>query len=96
MQCATPVRRLPCLPACQVTFFFAAIINAFTATGVFLLFGAFCLACLVFVIAVMPETKGKSLQEIERELMAGGASSVDPSLHDQGPEDLTPQGLRRA
>uniref|UniRef100_A0A7S2SGC3 Hexose transporter 1 n=1 Tax=Rhizochromulina marina TaxID=1034831 RepID=A0A7S2SGC3_9STRA len=67
-----------------VTYFFASIISVLTATGVFFLFGAFCLACFVFVLGVMPETKGKSLQQIEQELLG---ETVVSALHNDDAND---------
>jgi len=38
-------------------------------TGSFWIFGAICLAGFVYVLRVLPETRGKSLEQIERELV---------------------------
>jgi len=39
------------------------------AHGAFWLFGAICIVGLFFVIIFVPETRGKSLEEIERKMM---------------------------
>lgn len=39
------------------------------ASGTFLLYGIICMAGLLFIIRHVPETKGKTLEEIERELV---------------------------
>lgn len=41
--------------------------------GAFWLFGTICLASMVFVVLCVPETQGKSLEDIERNLTGGGA-----------------------
>lgn len=37
-------------------------------SGIFLLYGVIAVASTVFIYFMLPETKGKSLQEIDREL----------------------------
>ena len=39
------------------------------ASGTFLLYSVICIAGLLFIIRYVPETKGKTLEEIERELV---------------------------
>jgi len=39
------------------------------AAGSFWIFGAICLAGFVYILKVLPETRGKSLEQIERELV---------------------------
>jgi len=48
-----------------VTAFFHDMLAAFESTGVFLFFAGFCVLCLVFVLLYMPETRGRTLAEIE-------------------------------
>jgi hypothetical protein len=36
--------------------------------GIFWLYSAICLAGLVFILLRVPETKGKTLEQIEREI----------------------------
>lgn len=45
--------------------------------GAFWLFGVICLVGLFFVIIFVPETQGKSLEDIERNLTGGGAPASD-------------------
>jgi len=52
-----------------VTYFFSTIVDVLSPTVVFFLFGAVCAACAVFVNTMVPETKGKSLAELEKELV---------------------------
>jgi SP family sugar porter-like MFS transporter len=47
-----------------------------TAPGAFLLYAVICIAAFLFVKLVVPETKGKSLEEIESGWPAGGADSI--------------------
>jgi hypothetical protein len=51
-----------------VTISFLTLLSAIGGTGVFLLFGALTLVALVYFIRRVPETKGRSLQAIERDL----------------------------
>lgn len=48
-----------------VTQTFLSLVDALTTQGVFLLFAAFCVVTLIFVKWFMPETKGKSLEEVQ-------------------------------
>lgn len=57
-----------------VTISFLTIKNAIGGMGVFLLFGSLTLVALLYFWREVPETKGRSLQEIERDL-AGRAVS---------------------
>ncbi len=56
--------------ACFIlTYSFPVLNNTLGAAGTFWLYGVICLAGGVFVVFYLPETKGKSLEEIERELV---------------------------
>jgi len=52
-----------------VTYTFPILNNAVGAAGTFWCYGAFCLLGLVYVARAVPETKGKTLEEIERHLL---------------------------
>jgi hypothetical protein len=52
---------------------FNAVKAGLTAAGVYWLYMGICVVGFVFVLAVVPETKGKSLEEIET-LFAPGRS----------------------
>lgn len=55
--------------ACFIlTYTFPILNNTFGAYGTFWLYGIICLLGFLFVKAFLPETKGKSLEEIEEEL----------------------------
>jgi MFS family permease len=57
--------------ACFVlTFTFPVLNAALGASGTFWLYAAICFAGFVFVKRCVPETKGRSLEEIERDLTA--------------------------
>src|SRR5215471_10134432 len=49
-----------------VTLTFLSLVNLFTAAGVFLLYAVISIGAFVFVWRAVPETKGKTLEEIER------------------------------
>jgi len=55
--------------------------NALTPAGVFFGYLIFCVVSLVFVKIVVPETKGKTLEQIERQLAAPKAArdAIEPS-----------------
>src|SRR3989440_63499 len=49
-----------------VTLTFLSLVNVFTAPGAFLLYATISIAAFLFVWRRVPETKGRSLEEIER------------------------------
>lgn len=49
-----------------VTLTFLSLVRVLTAPGAFLLYAIVCIAALLFVKLIVPETKGRSLEEIER------------------------------
>ena len=49
-----------------VTLTFLSLVNLFTASGVFLLYATVSIAAFLFVWRRIPETKGKTLEEIEK------------------------------
>ena len=51
-----------------LTYTFPLLNAAFGASGTFWLYGLICLAGLLFIYKKLPETKGKSLEEIEQEI----------------------------
>jgi sugar porter (SP) family MFS transporter len=48
-----------------VTLTFLSLVKALTAPGAFLLYAAICVAALIFVKLSVPETKGRTLEQIE-------------------------------
>ncbi|MFC9362272.1 sugar porter family MFS transporter [Rhodococcus sp. NPDC057014] len=46
------------------------LLNSITATGMFWLYGLFGIACMVFVRKYLPETSGKTLEQVSEELIA--------------------------
>ncbi len=56
-----------------VTLTFLSLVRALTAPGAFLLYAVICIAAFLFVRMAVPETKGRSLEEIETWWLAGGA-----------------------
>lgn len=56
--------------ACFIlTFTFPMLNHRFGPAGTFLLYGMICVAGFFFILRMLPETKGKTLEEIERELV---------------------------
>ncbi|OAM89905.1 MFS transporter [Termitidicoccus mucosus] len=56
--------------ACFVlTYTFPLLNEAFGAAGTFWLYSIICLSGLLFIVFQLPETKGRSLEELERELI---------------------------
>ena len=51
-----------------LTYTFPLLNEYLQASGTFWLYGAICLAGYVFIYFMLPETKGKSLEEIEKEM----------------------------
>jgi MFS family permease len=49
-----------------VTLTFLSFVTLFTAAGVFLLYAVVCIAAFLFVWRKVPETKGRTLEEIEQ------------------------------
>jgi SP family sugar porter-like MFS transporter len=52
-----------------LTFTFPFLKELFGAHGVFWIYGAICVVGFFFIMFKLPETKGKSLEEIEKELV---------------------------
>lgn len=52
-----------------LTYTFPLLNSAFGASGTFWLYGLISVAGFVFILKKLPETKGKSLEEIEREII---------------------------
>jgi len=58
--------------ACFIlTFTFPLLTQRLETAGTFWLYSAICLAGLFFILLRVPETKGKTLEQIEQELIAG-------------------------
>lgn len=56
-----------------LTLTFLSLVSAVTVAGAFWLYAAICLFTFFFVWRVVPETKGKTLEEIEKSWMKAGA-----------------------
>jgi len=52
-----------------LSYFFPILNSAFGSAKTFWLYGLICVAGFLFILFVLPETKGKSLEQIERELV---------------------------
>ncbi len=57
-----------------VTLTFLSLVNLFTAAGVFLLYAIVSIAAFLFVWRGVPETKGRTLEEIEKFWLSQGSS----------------------
>jgi sugar porter (SP) family MFS transporter len=58
------------LVSASVTFIFPSALSALKPGGTFLVFALFASAALVFVLVFVPETKGRTLEELESDLMS--------------------------
>jgi len=58
-----------------VTLTFLSLVRVLTAPGAFLLYAVICVAAVLFVKMAVPETKGRSLEEIERWWLADAAKT---------------------
>ena len=59
--------------ACFLLTYTFPLLNAWLGpAGTFWLYAALCATNFVFIFRCLPETKGKSLEQIERELVASG------------------------
>ena len=54
--------------SCTLTFFFPPMNEALGTFGTFWIYSLICFVCFVFFLRRCPETKGKSLEELEKEL----------------------------
>jgi len=70
------------LVSASVTFIFPWELSQLGPAGTFLVYGLFATAALIFVLLFIPETKGRTLEELERDLMP--AAGTDASLHRSG------------
>ena len=58
------------LVSASVTFIFPSALSALKPGGTFLVFALFASAALVFVLMFVPETKGRTIEELESDLMS--------------------------
>jgi SP family arabinose:H+ symporter-like MFS transporter len=58
------------LVSASVTFIFPWELSTLGPAGTFLVFGLFASAAVVFVLFFVPETRGRTLEQLERELMS--------------------------
>jgi MFS family permease len=58
------------LVSASVTFVFPWELSKLGPAGVFLVYGLFASAALLFVLLFVPETKGRTLEELEGELLS--------------------------
>jgi sugar porter (SP) family MFS transporter len=58
-----------------VTLTFLSLVRVLTAPGAFLLYAVICVAAVLFVKMAVPETKGRSLEEIESWWLADAANT---------------------
>ena len=65
------------LPADRELLIFPMLQSWLGAAGTFWLYGVICLAGFLFVLLLVPETKGKTLEEIEAEITGSGSRLVD-------------------
>lgn len=64
-----------------ISSFFLSLTTAITRQGTFWLYAGFGVAALIYFIVRVPETKDRSLEEIEHDLGTSGAEA--PSSHQE-------------
>ena len=64
------------LVSASVTFVFPWELSTLGPAGTFLVYGIFAVAALLFVLLFIPETKGRTLEELEGELMSRARPTV--------------------
>jgi sugar porter (SP) family MFS transporter len=57
--------------------FFLSVVDAIGESTTFFLFSALCIVSFVFVYRLVPETKGRSLEEIQERWVLGGDRMID-------------------
>jgi hypothetical protein len=68
------------LVSASVTFVFPWELSTLGSAGTFLIYGLFASAALLFVVLFVPETKGRTLEQLEGELMShDGLRAQDPT-----------------
>ena len=77
-----------------VTISFLTLLHAITPRGVFFLFAFLCLVSLVYFAKRVPETKQRSLQEIEQDL--GAQMSAEGALAPTAGPGLAGAGTQRS
>lgn len=64
------------LVSASVTFVFPWELSTLGAAGTFLVYGIFASLALLFVLLFIPETKGRTLEELESELLSPGKAAA--------------------
>jgi sugar porter (SP) family MFS transporter len=65
------------LSAFLVAQFFLSVVDAIGESTTFFLFSALCIVSFVFVYRLVPETKGRSLEEIQERWVLGGDKMIE-------------------
>lgn len=68
------------LVSASVTMIFPSALSTLGSGGTFLVFALFATAALLFVVLLVPETKGRTLEQLESELMTAKPESNRASL----------------
>jgi sugar porter (SP) family MFS transporter len=68
------------LVSASVTMIFPSALSTLGSGGTFLVFALFATAALLFVVLLVPETKGRTLEQLESELMTAKPGSPRASL----------------
>lgn len=53
----------------QIIVFIVSIIDNFWFSGAFYVYGGVCVLAIIFIAKLVPETKGKTLEEIQAMMM---------------------------